>query len=56
MSQQVTVTQTTTREETPLKPRVLVIIPAYNEEDSLGRVIRQAMQRRRSRKGTARPC
>jgi len=44
MSQQVTVTQTTTREETPLKPRVLVIIPAYNEEDSLGRVIRQVRE------------
>jgi glycosyltransferase involved in cell wall biosynthesis len=44
MSQQVTVTQTTTTEEALSAPRVLVIIPAYNEEDSLGRVIRQVRE------------
>jgi glycosyltransferase involved in cell wall biosynthesis len=41
MSQQITVTQTTTADEAFSAPRMLVIIPAYNEEDSLGRVIRQ---------------
>jgi glycosyltransferase involved in cell wall biosynthesis len=38
MKKQVTITATQAGNS---EPRVLVIIPAYNEEDSLGRVIRQ---------------
>jgi glycosyltransferase involved in cell wall biosynthesis len=45
MSRRTATTQTHTFQEGPApEPRVLVIIPAYNEEDSLGRVIRQVRE------------
>lgn len=44
MSKQVTVTQVSPHENDDEQVRLLVIIPAYNEEESLGRVIRQVKE------------
>jgi len=41
MAGQITVTQTRQTPDQPLARRLLVIIPAFNEEESLGRVIQQ---------------
>ena len=41
MAKQITVTQVTPEETGEQPRRLLIIIPAYNEEESLGRVIRQ---------------